>query len=256
MAPKITCANCGAYYSLPDPASGVSPRCPSCFVPFQAPPPPPGGAAQMSGQPNKTVLAETEPMIRYTCPKCKRGLESPASFAGTKLNCPGCNQRLQIPQPPPPAAAAPANKTVLGLPENAAASPSPPPSSTAPIQAEVIEPPAAPPALRESCLECGLDLTKRSRVQTCPDCGAQFCSAQCYREHRYHAHDKRKKKRARDVECEYCGSTARPRITSQISEGGWVVFVILLILFFPLCWIGLLMTETRVRCADCGARLD
>ena len=83
-----------------------------------------------------------------------------------------------------------------------------------------------------------------------------FCSAQCYREHRYHAHDKRKKKRTRDVECDYCGSSARPYITSEISAGGWAVFAILLVLFFPLCWIGLLITETKVKCSDCGARLE
>lgn len=281
MSPKITCANCGAYYPLPDPTTGIAPRCPSCFVPFQAPAQPAVAAAPTSvpavptASPNKTVLAESEPMIRYGCPKCRKALESPASFAGTKLNCPGCNQRLQIPLPPPPPAApaAPVNKTILALGEPSAASmpqalppaPQQPPVEAAPFEVEVVDEPApvvkqAPPPARESCLECGVDVTKRSRVQTCPDCGSQFCSAQCYREHRYHAHDKRKKKRRRnadrDAECDYCGSTARPYITSQISEGGWATFIILLIFFFPLCWIGLLMTETRVKCSDCGARLS
>jgi hypothetical protein len=41
---------------------------------------------------------------------------------------------------------------------------------------------------REHCLECGVDLSGRKRLQTCPDCGSLLCSAKCYREHRYQSH--------------------------------------------------------------------
>jgi hypothetical protein len=78
----------------------------------------------------------------------------------------------------------------------------------------------------------------------------------CYREHRFHAHAPRPKSRPRREVCPNCGSTARPYETTAISQSGWVVFAVLLVFFFPLFWIGLLMTETQVRCADCGARLD
>jgi hypothetical protein len=111
------------------------------------------------------------------------------------------------------------------------------------------------PAGREACLECGLDITGRQRVQTCPDCGSLFCSAMCIREHRRHAHAAQPKRRPRPVECSYCGSTARPYQVSEISTGGWVTFAVLLVLFFPLCWIGLLMTESHWKCSDCGVRL-
>ncbi len=79
----------------------------------------------------------------------------------------------------------------------------------------------------------------------------------CYREHRYYAHSRRerKKRRPEKAECPYCDSTARPRCTMVISQAGWVLFIVLLFLFFPLCWIGLLMTEPEYRCRDCGARL-
>jgi len=217
-------------------------------------------------------------MIRYTCPRCKKPLESPVSFAGQKLNCPDCGQRLQIPQPstPPPP---PINKTILATEEPAsppasqASGPRPQPAATpaqtaAPsVRVEVVEvveviedhpsgADRATPSGRESCLECGVGLARRARVQTCPDCGAVFCSAGCYREHRYYAHTPKRKRRSRDAECDRCGSTARPHTTTAISEGGWITFVILLVAFFPLCWIGLLIQETRVTCADCGARLD
>ena len=48
-------------------------------------------------------------MIRFSCPLCKLVLEVQNSEAGAKCNCPQCQQRLQIPVPPPPA-----NKTILG----------------------------------------------------------------------------------------------------------------------------------------------
>ncbi len=215
------------------------------------------------------MLAEPEATIRYTCIRCKRTLESPASFAGRKLNCPSCNQRLQIPQPSTPAAP-PVNKTVLAPevtasaghddvpmaiePQSPSASPPPVPQSQGIPAAPPTVPLAPQPTRRETCLECGVDLTQRQRVQTCGDCGALLCSAACEREHRYHAH-RRRRRRARE-QCDRCGSTARPYETTAISPAGWVTFALLLVCFFPLFWVGLLMTETRVRCADCGAFLD
>ena len=208
-------------------------------------------------------------MIRYTCPRCKKSLESPASFAGQKLNCPDCNRRLQLPRPSasPPQ---PLNKTILAA-EEAPQAAAPPPAARAPRPP--LPPPPAPAALykavelipdvlevagdgsprtdsppargREYCLECGVDVTQQSRVQSCPDCGSLLCSARCSREHRYHAHPPKHQSRPRYVECRYCGSPERPYYTTVITDGGWITFAVLLLLFFPLCWIGLLMTETR-----------
>src|SRR4029078_10714068 len=67
--------------------------------------------------PNRTVIAQPEVVIRYTCPRCKKALESRARFAGQKLNCPDCNQRLQIPKPAAPPPPPPINRTVLALEE-------------------------------------------------------------------------------------------------------------------------------------------
>src|SRR5436190_6193084 len=45
-------------------------------------------------------------MIRFNCPRCSTTLEAPDHGAGSKIECPKCQQRLQIPLPPP-------NKTIL-----------------------------------------------------------------------------------------------------------------------------------------------
>lgn len=272
MAATLTCPMCGHGCTPPESPSASETRCPACFSLFPIKPAPPSplfarGATTPAAPPNRTMLAQPEAMIRYTCPRCKKSLESPASFAGQKLNCPGCNQRLQIPQPSTPPSPPP-NKTILAMEEPAASDGSPlsPPTTRRPpavpiVKVERIEeaPQAIEPAMpprRESCLECGRDLTRQSRVQTCPDCGSLFCSAACYRDHHYHAHSTKKKKRPRPIECEYCGSTAAPYKKTEISTAGWITFALLLIFFFPLFWVGLMMTESQWWCADCGRRLD
>ncbi len=50
-------------------------------------------------------------MIRFACPTCKSILEAPDHKAGTKIPCPKCEQRLEIPALAVPSAR---NKTVLG----------------------------------------------------------------------------------------------------------------------------------------------
>jgi DNA-directed RNA polymerase subunit RPC12/RpoP len=281
MVVNLTCPTCGHKFRLPENTQGQQARCPACLNSFANPPAPVPSllarstpvepAAAQPPAPNRTMLAESEPMIHYSCPRCKKPLESPVSFAGQKLNCPDCSQRLQIPQPskPPPQ---PINKTVLAQeePPTRAAGPSgsrpqptlaPPPSAVPTLTVQLVEDsstPASPtpPAQRETCLECGRDVTNRARLQTCPDCGALFCSATCYRDHRYHAHAPKPKPRTQYVECGHCGSTARPYRSTVISQSGWITFVLLLIFFFPLFWIGLLMTEMKYTCSDCGVRIN
>jgi hypothetical protein len=48
-------------------------------------------------------------MIRFACPVCNMRLKAQDHHSGSKLPCPSCGQRLQV---PPPARSA--NKTVLG----------------------------------------------------------------------------------------------------------------------------------------------
>jgi hypothetical protein len=245
----VTCPICGNCYRLAQPPLGGQSLCPACrsLVPVAAPPTPSLLSRPPAETPaqNRTILAEPEPMIRYSCPRCKKALEAPAGFAGQKLNCPGCQQRLQIPQPAALPAAPPLNKTILATEE--------PPSVGELGPPRVVK--MGKPLRIESCRECGVDVSQM-RVETCPDCSALLCSDRCYREHRYQVHSSRRRRRPSRDECYRCGCTDRPYAAQTISPAGWVVFAVLLVFFFPLCWIGLLMTETERRCPDCRARLD
>jgi DNA-directed RNA polymerase subunit M/transcription elongation factor TFIIS len=62
-------------------------------------------------------------------------------------------------------------------------------------------------------------------------------------------------RRRKGFECPYCHTDEYPLVCKQISTAGWVVFVILLLACFPLCVIGLLITESYKVCSACGIRL-
>jgi hypothetical protein len=55
--------------------------------------------------------------------------------------------------------------------------------------------------------------------------------------------------------CLFCGERVRPVVRGEISQTGWIVFIVVLLFFFPLCWIGLLMKEEYRFCPECGCKL-
>ena len=116
---KYACPRCKAPLEAPVSEAGTKKPCPKCGqrlqVPATPPPPPPVPSLQ------KTMLAETQPPIKYNCPNCKKPLESPASEAGTKKPCPYCSQRLQVPAAAPAGPPQPnLNKTLLATDESKA----------------------------------------------------------------------------------------------------------------------------------------
>jgi len=56
--------------------------------------------------------------------------------------------------------------------------------------------------------------------------------------------------------CPSCGSPEPAVRQSQVSTTGWVVFAVLLVLCFPLCFLGLLIREEYLQCGTCGTRLE
>jgi hypothetical protein len=44
-------------------------------------------------------------------------------------------------------------------------------------------------------------------------------------------------------------------VSSKTATAGWVIFVVLLIIFFPLCWIGFFFQEQYYVCGYCGSKI-
>jgi hypothetical protein len=55
--------------------------------------------------------------------------------------------------------------------------------------------------------------------------------------------------------CPYCHHTGPSHVRRKTSTGGWVCLVVLLLLFYPLSWIGLLFKKDVFLCATCGIKL-
>ena len=56
--------------------------------------------------------------------------------------------------------------------------------------------------------------------------------------------------------CPRCATPTLPYRTRKISSGGWIVFAVLLLFFFPLFWVGFLMKEEVIVCPVCDLRLN
>jgi len=212
MFMNVACPTCGHNCRFPERLIGQQVKCPACSNLFQC------GTMSLPSLAARPITAErsssVQPMpparavhvqpnqeIHYRCPGCGKSLQSPGHMAGHKVNCPDCGQRLQI--PPSSTPAAPIYQRTGTVEESSAPAAPHAASSGAQLAASAaaekeviltVLPVASPPAppRHEYCLECGVDVTQRSHVQTCPDCGSLFCSARCYREHNYHAHPSRR----------------------------------------------------------------
>ncbi len=55
--------------------------------------------------------------------------------------------------------------------------------------------------------------------------------------------------------CPRCSAQLFPRYERKISTAGWIVFAVLLVVFFPLFWIGLLIKEDVRVCPVCNLRI-
>lgn len=55
--------------------------------------------------------------------------------------------------------------------------------------------------------------------------------------------------------CPHCMSPYSPRMERRISTAGWITFSVLLVMFFPLFWIGLLIKEDVRVCQTCNSKI-
>lgn len=69
-----------------------------------------------------------------------------------------------------------------------------------------------------------------------------------------HEEEDRPRKRKQFV-CPFCQSEGPPETVSKVSTAGWVIFCVLLVCCFPLCFIGILIKEETRKCRTCGSKL-
>jgi hypothetical protein len=113
-----------------------------------------------------------------------------------------------------------------------------------------------------SCPHCGrtgipFELHEAHTVLTCAKCEGRFTpagGAVVEAPVRYEA-PVRQESPQFGFQCPFCKSYGPPIVRKKISTAGWVVFVILLFACFPLCVIGLFITEDYRVCSSCAITL-
>jgi hypothetical protein len=58
------------------------------------------------------------------------------------------------------------------------------------------------------------------------------------------------------IMCPQCGGQMALSPVKKVSSSGWIVFVILLIFFFPLAWVGLLIKKNVYFCLSCNTIIE
>jgi lipopolysaccharide-induced tumor necrosis factor-alpha factor len=160
--------------------------------------------------------------ILVTCPTCGTNAAAPDNAGGKKVKCPKCQAILDVPAPQAPV-------VEVAPPAAPVAQYTPPPSA--------YPPPVPEPEPRRRRRDEEEDEEPRRRRRDEDD-------------------DEPRRRRGGRFACPYCGSTAPPREREEISQAGWIVFVVLILFCIPLCWIPLISMKEKIRnCSDCGSKL-
>jgi hypothetical protein len=59
------------------------------------------------------------------------------------------------------------------------------------------------------------------------------------------------------IKCPFCSHEGLPVVSKRISMGGWVLFVVLLLVCLPLCWLPFVIDACKEevrKCAACGCQ--
>lgn len=169
-------------------------------------------------------------MILFACPNptCRKQHQATEEAAGAVFECDGsgCGFHVVVPAPSEPGPGS--DEEPVALIKDGSADPPPSSESGRPRKATLAEEPA--PSRRPG----------RATLVDEPDPDRRWYD----------------RPRRSGFRCPFCDTDALPWTTTRISTGGWVVFAILLVFFFPLFWVGLLIKEQNRVCRDCGVRLD
>lgn len=56
--------------------------------------------------------------------------------------------------------------------------------------------------------------------------------------------------------CPFCHRPGQLVFVSKVSTAGWITFILLLLFCFPLCFLGLLMKDSRSLCPNCHVQIN
>jgi predicted RNA-binding Zn-ribbon protein involved in translation (DUF1610 family) len=103
----------------------------------------------------------------------------------------------------------------------------------------------------------GTPLSEPPMLELQPDTAEGDDAPVRHRESSRHEIARRRYSRRRNTpfECPNCGSREKPELRVETAQVGWIIFVILLLFFFPLCWLGIFMRETWEVCWECGHKV-
>ena len=58
-----------------------------------------------------------------------------------------------------------------------------------------------------------------------------------------------------EISCPFCQQTVEPVLQKKVSAAGWILFAVLLVFCFPLCWIPFILDACKEEfrtCVACG----
>jgi DNA-directed RNA polymerase subunit RPC12/RpoP len=178
--------------------------------------------------------------ISVACPGCRRSIPLRSEELSSTIQCARCNtQFVPVPSIQRPESNKPRAVAGSGVQE----------------PAEVL---AVLPAdgnrgqNTKYCVECGSII--RAKASVCPKCGVSQPRRQEPSQASHLGGPPILGFAGSWTKCPYCGSDAEPYHSEQMAQIGWVVFGVLLLVFFPLCWLGFFIKERYVQCPDCGHR--
>jgi hypothetical protein len=160
-------------------------------------------------------------MIRFACPHCRKRLKADPGRAMQSIRCPACGKPATVPLMSDDAVSAPPppHPPIMPVAHDDRTAALPPDTAR---YRELFEPEPSPP--------------QRPVVLTAVETPAFRPQAGQFR-------------------CPFCQTTAMPLMRSQISTGGYIVMVVMILFCFPFFFIGLLMKEDYRSCSLCGIKL-
>jgi phage FluMu protein Com len=131
---------------------------------------------------------------------------------------------------------------------------------------------------RKWCKECGLKFGQEFEVLkshsvtdtlksfflpkpiNCPNCQKEISGTAItcdYCEHKLRVFGPKEAPTVSRAECPFCKTVGRIYSKNETTTGGKILFVVMILfLCWPLCWIGLMITERRTYCGACQMKIN